>query len=500
MQPVPAAPAPALRPAELLAELGVFDGLAGRAVDRLLGKLGRRERAFEWFHMGTSALPIGSLIRTLESRPAMRAPRTGHLGNWEDIVLGRAGTLDYNQVICCQWKLGQALVYDLNQTEDATLAQGDWVYLPGSLVRQGTRTLLPLYTWDGSRLAERSREQPLFTPYVQTSVNGARLPLSRFHLKTMERLPGLPFRTFSDLLLVREPLVREILCRLVLWARGRENPGQALELVFDRSVALDGRVRRGALTIEGNGFRVGGDFYPSVEALVEAALVPIRAAARPEPFVAGLGSLPWEAPLASSLLLVALTAILEAHYPAGGGSPRTLCNVHLHWGAIGMAGYPPRRRGYFGGQVKHLRKLCQTLIEQLPEIDPIYFVLLPASPFMLLPSSAHPADAESLEALLDQVHEETDGLLGSDRLGPAIDGIVDEWLNGAEGRRLSSYFLYRFSARRSVYNEVDLPEAGEPLEPRGFRSLALRQAAMVIGSIKRAVVEREGGPAEVEET
>jgi hypothetical protein len=496
---MPAVSAPAFRPAELLAELGIFQGMARRAVDRLLGEIERRERAFEWFHMGTSSLPIGSLIRTLESLPEMRAPRTGHLGNWEDIVLGRAGTLDYNQVICCQWKLGQALVYDFNQTEDASLAQGDWVYLPGSLVREGKRTLLPLQTWDGGRFAERSREQPLFTPYVRTADGGGPVPLSRFHRRTLERLPGLPFRTYSDLILSREPLVREILRRLAAWAREQENPAQALELVFDRSVALDGVVRRGVLAVEGGGFRVGEGFYPDVDALVEAALVPIRAASRPESFFAEIAGMPWEVPLASSLLMEALTAILEAHYPEGGGGPETRkpCNVHLHWGAIGMAGYPPRRKGYFSGQVKHLRKLCRVLVDQIPEIDPIYFVLLPASPFMLLPSSAHPADAECLEALLDRVHAETDGLLGSGshRLGPTIDSVVREWLDG-EGERLSSYFLYRFSARRSVYNEVDLPETGEPLEPRGFRSLALRQATTVIGAIKQAVVEREGGQAE----
>jgi hypothetical protein len=238
---------------------------------------------------------------------------------------------------------------------------------------------------------------------------------------------------------------------------------------------------------------VGGDFYPDVDSLVEAALVPVRAASRPESFFAETGGLPWEVPLASNLLMEALTAILEVHYPMGGGGPetRTPCNVHLHWGAIGMAGYPPRRKGYFSGQVKHLRKLCRVLVDELPEIDPIYFVLLPASPFMLLPSSAHPDDAESLEALLARVHAETGGLLNSHRLGPTIDAAVREWLGG-EGERLSSYFLHRFSARRSVYNEVDLPETGGPLEPRGFRALALRQAAMIIGSIKQAVAEREG--------
>lgn len=480
-----------LRPAELLRELGLCrqDGRPPRVTERRLDELARRERVFEWVHMGTSGLPAGELARILRDTPRLCPPRTGHLGNWEDIVLGRAGTLDYNQVVCCRWKLGYPLIYDLNQTEDAQLRQGDWVYLPGSRVQRGVRTELPLFTWDGLRLTERSREQPLFVPYVLTPVEGSLVPLSRVHRESLGRLPGLPFRTYSDLLVGREPLVRQILLELVEEARRRPDPELALELVFDRVVSLDGTVRREPISLAGGGFRAGRAFYEDAAALVDAALIPVRAAAEPEGFVAGTAGLPWDAPLLSGLLSEVFIPLLDAHYSAGEVDRETMkrpCNPHLHWGAISMAGYPPRRHGYFEDHVRSLRKIYQVLLRNMSGLDPVYFVLLPTTPLMLLPASAHPTDAEVLEVLIHRVLRETEGLLASHRLPAEIDRIVAGWLAG-EGRHLSPYFRNRFSSRGSVYNEVDLPEESGPLEPEGFRALALRQACMIIGSLKEAL-------------
>ena len=52
------------------------------------------------------------------------------MGNWEEIVQGRARVMDFNKAICASG-LGYPLIYCFNQTEDEALLAGDWAYLPG---------------------------------------------------------------------------------------------------------------------------------------------------------------------------------------------------------------------------------------------------------------------------------------------------------------------------------------------------------------------------------
>ncbi|MEU6942581.1 DUF6025 family protein, partial [Streptomyces rubiginosohelvolus] len=127
-------------------------------------------KTFVPVHVGTHDLPVGTLLDALAKDPSLLPPRTGHLGNWEDIAAGRAGPMDFNTAVCGDGH-GYPLIYGFTRTE-ADTAGGDEAYQPGCLIDQGKRHVLPLHTWDGSRFVRRDRSAPLFCPLVQAEVDG----------------------------------------------------------------------------------------------------------------------------------------------------------------------------------------------------------------------------------------------------------------------------------------------------------------------------------------
>jgi hypothetical protein len=475
-------------PAKVVEALGLFEGITNvpKLDARAVEEFAARRRAFDWVNMGTTDLPVGRLLAALRATPGLLAPRTGHLGNWGDIAASRAGLLDYNRVICGPRVLGYPLVYDLNQTEDDTGRDGDSIYLPGSLVDGHRRTALRLFTWDGAGFAERPRDRPLFCPLVLTPVGGALAPLSRIHRQNDAGLGVFRFAYGSTFLRWRADLVRAILHELLDWARMRPDPPRAIGDVMDRVVTLDGAVRRAAVVPDGRGFLAGDTRYADTTALVDAAMLPLLAADEPDAFFARIGELPAELPLLSVLTVGLLYALLGAHYPGVAIDRDAMTrpiNPHVHWGALGMAGYPPRRRGYFREKVKQARDLCRVIVDHFEEIDPVLFVLLPASIFALWPAPGEPRDAALVENLIRRIHDATDPLIGKPNLMmPAVDREVAAWLAAARSE-LSPYFLGRFTDRRSVCNQAPLPEPGEPIEPGGFSDLTIGQASMAVGAL-----------------
>lgn len=108
---------------------------------RLLHELGlspaaealtERGGVFAPVHLGTRDVRVGTLLDAVHAEPGLLPPRSGHLGNWEDIALGRSGPMDFNTAVCGGGH-GFPLIYGFTQTE-AEETGGDDVYLPGSLV------------------------------------------------------------------------------------------------------------------------------------------------------------------------------------------------------------------------------------------------------------------------------------------------------------------------------------------------------------------------------
>lgn len=436
-------------------------------------------KSFVPVHAGTHDLRIGTLLDLLDRHEELLPPRTGHLGNWEDIALGRSGPMDFNTAICGSG-YGYPLIYGFTRTE-ADTEGGDETYQPGSLIDQGRRRTLPLYTWDGQGFARRDRSRPLFCPLTQTEVDGELVPLVEVHWRRMLAIPGYPFKQWATTLVDNGPLVVDMLTLLIDQADPTARKGTRLQELIRQSVRLDGEVGRCEVVRDGAGFVIDGHRFPSARALAEAVLLTVRALAEPRWFFGQIRELPPVLPVMSLQLSTVLWGLLDTHHPdrPAGSAPESPFVTHLHWGARAMAGCPPRRGGYLvrKSTVRSLRAITAPLVEHFDEANPLAFVLLPAQAFMLCPSSTSPGDPELLAGLFKDVLAG-----GPDR---AYDTSLG-WLS-SHGERLSDYLRGRFKADSGVRVGGTPRDPGVPVEPQGFRDLTFRQACSVVAAFEEAL-------------
>ncbi|QBD76786.1 hypothetical protein EPA93_12540 [Ktedonosporobacter rubrisoli] len=482
---------PALSATDLLRELSLFEQVNGVAkIDKkLLESFAKRTTSFSWVNMAMTHLPVGRLIRLLQETPHLLAPRTAHIGNWEDILQGRIGKNNSNTVVCSQLRIGEPLLYEFTQTEDSTLKQGDSIYLPGSLVQAGKRQELPLFTWNGQQFVRRTREKALFTPFVMTEQEGSLVPLTQVHYERALAHPDIHFRFASDIIVKHRQLVEDILSVLIEEATHSKEPEHALVRIIDRVATLDGELQRQHVRIEHGGYRVGESFYPHICDLVAALMLPYYAATRSEYFFANMQALPQAMPVLSKTMIPLLYSILNTHYAVeiseeNRGLLNQPCNPHLEWGANGSAGYWPKKSGWFPREARYARAIHQTLLKHFAKIDPIFFVLLPSSIFLLWPNSAYPQDLPLIEQLLRAVHQRTDQLLRKDSqiIMHEIDRVVAEWATQVGGA-LSPYLRKRFGAAVAQAVPAALPQGSLSLEPSGFAELSMQQASLIVGTL-----------------
>lgn len=489
-QPVSTLPSEADSPEPLLQSLGLFDQVANTPpLDwRKMLRFEERQLAFDWAHMGNSEITLAQLVATLQGEAFLSPPRTGHLGNWSNIVHGRACTHDYNNLTCGRHGIGHALIFDINQTESDRPGVGDWSYLPGSLVERGERRPLDLATWDGQSFRRRNRSVPRFTPFTLASLDGGLVPLVSLHRDACRQLPGFEFRFLSPALLRQEGLFRRVLEVLLIHARSREKPEALLRRLFDRRVWLDGRVERVSLELSGRGLRMADRSYAGIDDFIDQALLPLQVAASPDDLPARVKELPACMPMMAPTLLTLLEAVLNTHYPDVGapppGPPRA-CNPHLHWGGPKMGGHQPQLRGYFAEHARHLRKMFRPVIEDLPEVEPVFFVLLPAAIFNLCPHEALARDVVLMDRLMTAVSRKAGPLLGRPaEMCLSIEQTVGDWQTGARNE-LSPYIVNRFAPRPGFVCSLPHPIEGELALLPSFLRLTVQQASMTMGAIKR---------------
>ncbi|MEU6281111.1 DUF6025 family protein [Streptomyces sp. NPDC047028] len=467
------------------------DGQGGRArpAGRLLDELGLRsavgadalaagEKTFSPVHLGTQDVPIGALLDALRRDPDLLPPRTGHLGNWEDIALGRSGPMDFNTAICGGGH-GYPLIYGFTRTEAATEG-GDEGYRPGSLIEQGKRDTLDLYTWDGRAFVRRDRDRPLFCPLTQAGVDGGLVPLVDLHWRRMRTIPGYRFRQWATVLVEHGPLVTDMLTLLIEQADATAKQGTRLAELISQAVRLDGDVARCDLAADGPGYVLDGYRYPSARALAEAAMVLVRALTDPAAFFEQLPGLPPVLPVMSLQLTNVLFGLLDTHRPdRPAGAPESPFITHVHWGARAMAGCPPRRGGYLTRRstVRSLRAIASPLVRRFEQAAPVAFVLLPAQVFMLCPPSTSPADADLLADLFRTVRAARPDAAHPTALG---------WL-GEHGERLSPYLRGRFRPGTGVPSDGVPREPALPVEPDGFRELTFRQASALVAAFEEVL-------------
>ncbi len=464
-----------------------------KAKSPFIAALGLNDQATDGYqavHLGLSDLSVGSLMDLIKESPGLSPPRSGHLGNWEDVASGQGGALDFNHAICSAG-LGHPSIYAFTQTEtDGVLpASGDQVYLPGSLVVEGKRTALPLYTWEkgapGRGFVERSREHAWFCPFVMTqdpSSPGELLPLTRLHWRKMQKVASWSFRLEAQTLVDRAEEVEASVVVLLTEALGRDNAKRALADVISHSVSRSGVMERCALRLDGSGLWLDDCFFPSVEALAASVLLPLRAVTDPEQVLADLAGLPEKMPLLSNLTAALLTANFATHYPKDKFKHQDELNVHFHWGARDMAGYPPGRRGYFfeKSTQRSARWMTEALL-RAGRSQPMLFVLLPAPIFLLCATTALRDDADRLDDLFAAVHD-AGSAVEPEAAMKVVDALVKDWRRGV-GAGLSPYMTQRFTPRQGAVQRSGLPGTGETVFSDGFRRLTLRQACMILSAL-----------------
>lgn len=170
---------------------------------------------FRVINLAKKNIQIKNLITIIKSNTDITPPRTGHIGNWGEISKGYAGTLDYNKLICQEQDIGYPLIYNFNQTENKCLSSGDTVYLPGSIISDGNRKLLPIHTWNGNYFINRNRENSYFSPFVLTEFDGQKESLITVQKKRMNKLQNFNFRYLESEILNEVELVKSIFKLLI---------------------------------------------------------------------------------------------------------------------------------------------------------------------------------------------------------------------------------------------------------------------------------------------
>lgn len=479
-------------PLALLESLDLIgEGQPGEKISReRIDQFAQRRCAFDWLHLGQTDLAIGRLLDVLSAHPHLLPPRSGHMGNWEAIATGHAGAMDFNRSASAQGR-GYPLVYELNQTEDASMTHGDCVYLPGSLISDGQRVELPLHTWDGHGFVLRDRSRPLYTPFVRSHDQGPLEALTRIHARRMAGLTQFRFGFESEMLMRDDSTLRAILATLIEDAVAQSNARIAMQELFGRQASLDGIVTRQDMFRNDGVYSMNGTDYGSVEETVDTALLPLLAATAPERFDAMIAALPRQIPLLSASMIQMLLGMFSTHYPDSQIDRATMTqpfNPHFHWGARDMAGYPPVHNGYFARRlrVKNAARICGTVLDNFSQIDPLLFILMPVTIFMLCPTSVHEGDHALVADLIKRVRKQSAQADDRAQAMELVQAVVQAWLAEVEGR-ISPYFLARFERRSGVLYKAAPPPCNEPVEPAGFRDMSLSEACMTVGALMVAL-------------
>lgn len=456
----------------LLNELGLAQG-------EDLAELARGGRGFAWRHLASGAAPIAAVVDALR-RSDICPPRTGHLSDWHDIWNGCSTVLDYNAVLCRQLGVGYPLLFDFTQCETDGGDGGDTLFQPGALFRNGRRMPLRLRCCDGSRMVSYGRSRPAFVPYLEAAWEGEWVSLGRLHHRRAAAVID-TVDTYSQVIKRSESRVRELLTCLL-----EEAPNDhAVGMIFDRLVHRDGTVTRAKGRRYGSGFQLGEQHYPDAAALVDASLTPFQVATSADRLATLLPDLPI-APLASIDVVTLCMAVLGTHRPSGAGWGNGP-DVHVHWGALAMAGAPPLRRGYFAGRVRRARWMYEAAVANLPWVRPIVFVLAPTAPFFLWLPEAAKSERMALGELLHQVHRVVEGTAASDQRSlPVVRGLINEWVEkGALTMTLRSRLSWQ---DRSSPDGTELAPS-RLVPPDGIGQVPVSTACLLVGLLTEEVAK-----------
>lgn len=459
-------------------------GLAGEAhspVDAVLSG----SRAFGWANLSESETRVGEVVDAIRTA-GVRIPRTGHIGNWTDCASARSGSLDYNFAVCEQLGVAAPLIFDLNQSEDADATAGDTIYLPGSVVESGVRTRLELMTWTDRGFRPVADRQPRFVPMLAVRREEQVVPLTRFHRDRIASIGGTPVDYQSDSLLRDRDALARLLLAALRGLRASSRRERLWETLADRTVTRDGIVRRRRMQVSDEGIVIG-DRTLADDAVVEWLIRPLEIASDPDRWQSQFSELPDELPLLSNhavyALLIALAPLCRlgaTPSQTGAVDPRAT-NVHLQWGAIGLAGVPPIRESYFENNRKRVRSLFD-LWRASPDVGLSgFFGVLPGPTFLLMPREDAPADVTAVSALCDAFAEAWTQRGASRGPDEACRAIVARLAGPPDRPAFSDYFTARFRHFRSPLHGCRIGASCGLVAPDAFLAMPSSAAAALVG-------------------
>lgn len=446
----------------------------------------KKQLSFEPHNLSESNMLIKDLYKMIEDDNLVIPPRSGHIGNWNDIMDGLVRERNDNTIICGQRKLGFPLIYDLTQTENESLDAGDLTYFPGSVIEQGQRTLLPLYTWNGTEFVETNREEALFVPFTFTLVNGKLKSLNQFHYERYQRYTDKHFTMYSQSICENIDKVRATLEVLFNSILNMEEPEHEFKFIVNRAVRLDGVIVRDGIHISDDKLIVGDSVYDSKEELIEAILFAYRAA-NAEVFREEVKSLPDFIPLLSNHMTIILEFMFCRKFQMYEFKTLGADNtgiLHFEWGGIEMAGYAPKELGYFHRQIKYIRRIYNVIYENLDNIPQVHYILLPSSMFLIWPNDEYPEDINSVNNLIKMVRQEiaVEETKDAKKLYTKICETVELWAKG--DNQVSELFKKRFSDKKPpIYSANSHARKNEFLEPEEFEELTVQQATMIVSAL-----------------
>lgn len=437
---------------------------------------------FDWLHAGKLSMPINELIAIIKL--GLSPTRTGHLGNWQEMALGRACALDHNGTVCGKMNLGYPLILDLNQTENEQMETGDIVYLPGSIVNRERREKLSLFTWDGKAFIERSREISYFVPFVLTKINNRLIPLTMVHKGNISVFANTEY--FSSLFIRNIDLFKRILQSVFKYIQQTTSPVITLGDIVDRRITLQGQEIREKLHYSQGEYKIGGMSYSNYDDLIEAILLPLFAAHEPTSFFERIAFMPQIMPFLSLSFICVMGYILSNISGSKETSPACF-KIHMEWGAFDSAGYPPRSGGYYKKKAGLIKNIYEVILAQkIPGVSPLLFVLLPSAIFNLLPSNNYPQDVFYIEKLLYEVlkiGEQNNP--STDIMMKKIEKMTDAWFK-TYSHELSAYYVGRFTKKRCVHHQTQYHDRGEEILLPLFEQLTVQQACMLTGALYKS--------------
>lgn len=443
-------------------------------------------RRFEWFSLGTTSLSIRR-FQSVMRKHRMSPPRSGHVGNWRPTVEGWGGMLDYNSAVCLQSSYGSPILVDWTRTETGDLRDGDTIYRPASSVTRGGAREIAIYVWEGSGFSRVGRSISRFLPFVLTeAASGGMQSLISWHHEH-NQAPGWHFSYLSQQVIAKEERVRTLLAGAFQQCLQSPKPESAMSLLIDRYARPDGTIERATPHVDLARIEVAGIVYESIEQLLDACMVPFRAAAERDWWETNAARQPATIPLLSnSVVILSLYPLLRTHEIDSGSESQELL-LHPHWGAAGMAGFPPESRGYFAKQITVLRACINLLLATASardSADSLIYLLAPAAPFLLAGMSSEPNDSILIEELLGMVHTRVSHLEYGEIHQETVDAVVLPWLRQSESR-LSRYWCARFRAGGGIGVDWNTQGTAHPDLPDVLLDMPMRTLCMTLGSVAK---------------